>query len=116
MAFRATTRSTGWRGNDTLLGHAGDDTLNGGTGNDTMTGGAGLDTFAFSDALFGQDTIIGWQDGQDLLDFTALGLSHGDFTISQNGADTLIALTADPAQTVTLANINAASINAADFA
>ena len=102
-------------GNDNLLGGSGNDNINGGTGNDTMMGGAGLDTFIYTTLAFGQDTITGWQNGSDMLDFTALGLDENGFTITQDGADTLITLNSDNAQTVRLAGINANTINGNDF-
>ncbi|MGI9349924.1 MAG: NF038122 family metalloprotease [Rhizobiaceae bacterium] len=102
-------------GNDNLIGGSGNDNLNGGTGNDTMLGGAGLDTFIYTTLAFGQDTITGWQNNQDMLDFTALGLDENGFTITQDGADTLITLNSDNAQTIRLAGINANSINGDDF-
>ncbi|WP_424988765.1 PA14 domain-containing protein [Microbulbifer sp. S227A] len=56
----------GDEGNDVLLGDAGADRLNGGQGDDILTGGAGLDTFAFrsgdgrdtiADFTDGQDSL-----------------------------------------------------------
>ena len=105
----------GLGGNDTLIGGSGNDRLNGGTGNDTLNGGADSDTFVYTDLAFGRDTIIGWQNGQDLLDLSALGLDETDFTISQVGANTVLTLTSDTNQTITLVGINAATIDGLDF-
>jgi len=56
----------GGSGNDTLLGQGGQDSLIGGAGDDTMAGGNGADAFEFEDG-FGNDLIIGFQIGQDVL-------------------------------------------------
>lgn len=56
----------GGSGNDTLLGQGGPDSLIGGAGNDVMGGGAGADAFEFEDG-FGNDLIIGFQIGSDVL-------------------------------------------------
>ena len=56
----------GGSGNDTLLGEGGLDSLIGGAGNDTLDGGGGADAFEF-DSGFGQDLIIGFQIGSDVL-------------------------------------------------
>ena len=115
---------TGGRGNDTILGGGGNDVLSGQAGNDRLTGGggddvlrggAGADRFIYDDLSFGEDTITGWQNGQDLLDFRALGLDHSDFTETASGGGTLLTLTSDPAQSVFLAGINPNTIDDNDF-
>jgi Ca2+-binding RTX toxin-like protein len=61
-------------GDDTLYGGDGADELVGGAGNDQMFGGAGDDTFSLTDG-FGNDTIVGGEDGEwqgDLIDGSAL--------------------------------------------
>ncbi len=105
----------GGAGNDRLYGYDGDDILDGGTGNDLLLGSAGADTFQFSDAAFGKDAISGFEDGVDRLDFTALGLDFGDFAKTQVGANTVLTLLSDPAQTVTLYGIDESLIDTADF-
>lgn len=105
----------GGAGNDRLYGYAGDDVLDGGLGNDLLLGSAGADMFQFSDAAFGKDAISGFEDGVDMLDFTALGLDFGDFAKSQVGANTVLTLLSDPAQTVTLYGVDESLIDAADF-
>jgi len=106
----------GGSGNDDLSGGAGNDTINGGQGDDMMFAGAGADVFEFTTLDFGEDTILGWQNSSDLLDFTALGLTINDFTVSQVGSDTVLTLDSDPANTITLLGINAGSITVDDFA
>ncbi len=105
----------GGGGDDILNGASGIDELNGGLGNDTYTAGPDGDFYVFTDAAFGQDRIIGFQNGQDLLDFTALGFSHADFNEVVVGADLVLELIADPLQTVTLVGINPNTIDQLDF-
>ena len=68
----------GGAGNDTLVGGLGNDTLIGGTGVDFLGGGDGNDIFRFaalSDLGLGatQDVIEDFLNGEDKLDFSALG-------------------------------------------
>jgi len=56
----------GGSGDDTLLGQGGQDMLIGGAGDDVMAGGGGADAFGFEDG-FGNDLIIGFQIGSDVL-------------------------------------------------
>lgn len=63
--------------NDTLRGNNGNDTLIGGAGRDNMAGGAGADVFVFeevSDSINGgfRDRILGFEQGDDLIDVSAL--------------------------------------------
>jgi Ca2+-binding RTX toxin-like protein len=99
-------------GVDRIYGGSGDDTINGGTGNDWLVGGAGADTFVF-DTNWGADRIADFENGTDLVDLTATGLGYGDLTITQSGADTLIADGAG--NTITLVATLATLIDAADF-
>ena len=114
--FRDDDAIFGGAGNDSLRGGHGADTIEGGAGDDRMHGGTGADVFVYTSSTWGADAITGWQNGTDLLDLTAAGLGFADFTISQVNADTVLELTADPTQTITLLGINAASIDGADFA
>ncbi|ELS04462.1 Ca2+-binding protein, RTX toxin [Xenococcus sp. PCC 7305] len=117
-------RLIGNKGNDTLLGDNGDDflygkndddSLIGGLGLDTLRGGVGNDRFVVASGLTGdRDIIEDYQDGFDLLDLTG-GLSFGNLTISQNGADTDILETATNETLATLTNINAVNIDNNDF-
>ncbi|WP_298973106.1 serine hydrolase [uncultured Roseobacter sp.] len=65
---------------DLLHGGRGDDTLDGGRGNDRMWGGQGADVFVFQNDS-GQDRIYRFNATQDLLDFSATGLSFEDLQI-----------------------------------
>ena len=79
-------------GDDFVSGGNGRDVISGGTGNDTLEGGAGDDRFKFgTDA--GDDNIIDFEDGSDLLDISALGvtdLALLDAAISDQGADAVV--------------------------
>lgn len=78
----------GGGGNDTMLGGAGDDTLRGGYGADLLVGAPGADHFAYSPAdplrtssetgigPGNRDIILGFQQGQDVLDFSSYRLSQ----------------------------------------
>ncbi len=58
----------GGAGNDTLQGGAGNDLIDGGLGNDSLTGNGGSDNFVFRGA-FGADTVAGFQNDIDTLEF-----------------------------------------------
>jgi hypothetical protein len=63
---------------------------------------------------WGNDTITDFEHGLDHLNMTGTGLSFPDLSISQQGANTLIA---DPASgsSILLLNHNAATFSASDF-
>ncbi len=106
----------GGGGADTISGQGGLDVMNGGTGNDTLIGGPDADRFIYNiAALWNADTIIGWQNGTDLIDLQGAGFDFADFTETQVGADTLLTLTANTAHSIRLVGINANTIDAADF-
>lgn len=76
----------GGRGDDTLRGGEGDDRLRGGSGDDlivgeagddNLIGNAGLDTFVFNSGD-GHDVIRGFQQGEDLIDLSGLGITDFD--------------------------------------
>lgn len=102
----------GYGGADTLNGNGNGDRLNGGTGNDTMNGGTGADVFAYDDNPWGDDTINGWQNNADKLDFTSLALVHADFVETQDGADTLLTF---GTESVRLVGVLATTIDQTDF-
>jgi Ca2+-binding RTX toxin-like protein len=56
----------GGDGADSLQGGIGNDTIMGGTGDDVLSGEGGSDAFAFDDG-FGNDLIVGFQIGVDIL-------------------------------------------------
>lgn|GEM_PF-1657818 len=104
----------GLGGNDTLLGSNGADTLNGGSGDDLLTGSGGADSFVFDTASFGNDTIIGFANGLELLDFQGSGLAYTDLTITTGATDTTISVTASPTNQITLSGVTSL-IDANDF-
>ena len=106
---------SGLSGNDRLDGGNGDDTLNGGLGNDTLIGGTGADIFLFTDNVFGRDIISDWEDGLDRLDLRSIGLTHGSFSKSQVGDDTVLTLIGNNAVKITFTDTLLAEIGVADF-
>jgi len=104
----------GGTGADTLSGGNGDDILIGGAGDDRMTGGNGDDRFVFQ-AGFGRDVVTDFHHGDHLqfasalfADFASL-MSHA----AQVGGDVVI--TYDAGDSVTLSNVQLASLHAGDF-
>lgn len=76
----------GGLGNDTLIGDIGADRLHGGGGadeliggfdGDILTGGLGKDRFVYRSSNDGGDTITDFDNGDDVIDLTALGISGG---------------------------------------
>jgi Ca2+-binding RTX toxin-like protein len=114
----------GGGGNDTLSGGNGADVLNGGAGNDTMDGGNNNDVFIFA-ANFGNDRILGFDadpflGGQDFLDISAFGITSANFAarvkITDVGADTLVTIDGNAAETIRLVGIgDATTVTRADF-
>ena len=110
----------GGAGNDTLYGGAGDDTIHGGAGDDTIYGNQGNDTFVFG-SHHGDDTIIGFTDGQDTIDLSATGLTDfADLTITQVGNDVIINTGGDATGaggygTIRLTNFSIDDLDADDF-
>ena len=101
-------------GDNVLKGNGGDDVLEGRSGNDHLEGGDGDDLFVFGqnfdDDAVG-DFVGGVLGGDDNLDYTALGLNAGDFSVAQQGSDTVVTLDTT-GETVTLLGVN---INQFDF-
>jgi Ca2+-binding RTX toxin-like protein len=98
-------------------------TITGNVANNILDGGGGLDTFTFI-LSFGNDTINGFDadpaGGQDLLNISAFGITSTDFAsrvkIADVGADTLVTIDGNPAQTIRLVGIDsAAMVTQADF-
>lgn len=77
-------RLRGGFGNDFLDGGKGRDTLDGGAGDDYMIGGPGADVFVFN-RKGGFDWIEDFEDGVDLIDFSALGIGFSDLSITDAG-------------------------------
>ncbi len=101
----------GGGGNDVIRGGAGGDTIEGGGGNDKLYGEAGADTFVFGTG-FGRDTIFGFQDGADRLDFSGSGLTFADLTITAGGGNATIICTEGR---VILQGVSSALITLDDF-
>ncbi|UWQ39574.1 right-handed parallel beta-helix repeat-containing protein (plasmid) [Leisingera aquaemixtae] len=104
----------GGGGQDRLDGGRGNDKLNGGNGADRITGGDGSDTFVFT-AGHGQDTVLDFTSGTDMIDLSGLGQSvnsYSDLEISSQGGSTLIG-TGDG--TILLQGIQVSELGAEDF-
>ena len=105
-------RLYGAAGDDFLVGAAGDDLLVGGSGDDNMVGGAGADVFEFAD-LHGDDYILAFEDGVDIISYTASGPgSFAELTLTQSQNNVLVS---SAAGTITITNALLANITAADF-
>lgn len=76
---------TGDAGDNYLRGFTGDDIITGGAGNDTLRGDAGADTFVFVTGT-GSDTVIDYNDADDMLDFSNFGFTDVNDALS-NAAD-----------------------------
>ncbi len=106
----------GGGGADTISGQGGLDVINGGAGDDTLIGGPDADRFVYNiAALWDDDSVIGWQNNVDKIDLVGAGFDFSDFTETQDGADTLLTLTANTAHSIRLVGINANTIDATDF-
>jgi Ca2+-binding RTX toxin-like protein len=83
----------GGSGNDKLVAGKNGDILIGGTGRDWLHGGAGADTFVFNELNWGNDVVVGFESGKDVLDFRGSGLTMDDIREydSPNGLHTLLA-------------------------
>ncbi|MGX5735212.1 family 16 glycoside hydrolase [Bosea thiooxidans] len=101
-------------GNDSVDAGSGDDRIAGGAGDDVLTGGSGHDAFVFA-AGFGKDVISDFKTtgtSSDVLEFStdvfadaaaALAAAH------QDGSDVVFTIDADT--TLTLKNVQLASLN-----
>jgi hypothetical protein len=64
-------------------------------------------------AISGADTILGFEDGLDLISFTDSTVDFADITIVASGTDTIIDI--GNGNTITLENIGTALITESDF-
>ena len=80
-------RLLGGEGNDELFGGKNRDRLIGGSDDDILYGGGGRDTFEFYPADFGNDTIMDFQKGKDIL-FVAT--SRDRVLVEHLGSDTIV--------------------------
>jgi serralysin len=76
-------RLYGAGGRDKLNGGGGDDVLVGGAGDDKLIGGRGADVFAFANGD-GNDRIMDFSAGEDLIDLTALDTTFEELTFATN--------------------------------
>jgi len=106
----------GDEGNDVIDGGWGHDQLGGGSGNNTLTGNRGADVFVFNDVI-GTDTVTDFQNGTDLLDFSADSLvnSFADFMSAtvQDGTD--VVMTSADASVLILENTSLLTLDESDF-
>lgn len=82
-------RLFGGSGNDTLSGGSGQDMLDGGSGNDLLRGGGGADRFVFAPGR-GDDVIVDFQDGTDLIAVQGVAGGFATLTLTQQGSDMLV--------------------------
>ena len=102
----------GGAGRDALHGQTGQDELLGGLDDDVMSGGADADQFDFSDGD-GDDTILDFQDGTDLIAFLATtAASFAELDIVDVGGHAVVDYGDG---TVTLQNISSGNLDAGDF-
>lgn len=122
----------GAKGDDVIFGDSGNDYIWGGEGYDTLTGGGGRDRFAFHAAYETGDTITDFQGGYfgDLIDLSVIAakfnwpstnlFADGHVRFLQDGADVKVQIDTDGggaefATLVTLSNVNASSLGAANL-
>ena len=85
----------GGDGADYVRGGRGDDTIAGGAGDDKLIGGRGTDVFVFA-AGDGNDRVLWFEDGIDVLDLRATGATgFADLAIHEAGNRALIRVDAD---------------------
>jgi Ca2+-binding RTX toxin-like protein len=76
----------GGNGNDSLNGGTGNDTFYGGAGNDRMKGADGEDTFIYGPSDEGDDRIVGFEVGTDLILINDVNASEFKVDPSGNSA------------------------------
>ena len=107
----------GGGGDDSLFGGAGDDVLIDGAGKDFYVGGAGADTFVLG-ADNRADSILDFEDGTDLIDVSAWGVTDfSDLTLIDHQSGRVILRHGKEAVLIDDANrgLEAADFSAADF-
>lgn len=108
---------TGDGQDNVIRGFGGDDVLNGGAGNDRLVGGEGSDIFLFDTANFGNDRIIDFEDGIDLIDLSQTGISFADLSIEQVNSHVDVSYD-DPIygeQSIRLNDFDVANLDQSDF-
>lgn len=105
----------GGGGNDRVIGGNGADTLDGGSGSDRYNGGLGADTLIFEvDGV--SDKINDFEDGLDMIDVSAFGVTDIDAIIGsgqQLGLD--LVLDFGGGDTITIEDTQLSQIGADDF-
>jgi Ca2+-binding RTX toxin-like protein len=116
----------GGAGNDTVNGGSGDDVIIGGSGDDKLVGSSGADTHVFGPA-WGDDRIVDFVSGTDMIDLTGLGLkgageSNADafaklsfVRVGAGGRDTVISVTGDSANSILVEGVKPVALTAASF-
>ncbi len=121
--FGGNDELSGLGGNDLLLGGAGNDLLDGGSGTNTLTGGTGIDTFAISARQSQFNTITDFEDGTDLIDLSAMGVSSFSQVLeylTESAGDTYFRtewadFSSGDNETLRINNIDIGDLSAADF-
>jgi serralysin len=101
----------GGGGNDRLAGNGAGNRLDGGAGDDTLSGGAGPDVFVFR-AGGGDDLVLDFADGVDLLDFGPDGPGFAGLSASATPEGLRLAF---GASSVVLAGFDATLFDARDL-
>lgn len=100
-------------GSNTVDGGKGNDTIVSGAGNDTMTGGKGNDTFVFNNGPTGNDLIKDFKKGDVLKIMDRNGdhkVDSNDYSIAQNGKNTVITLKGEGGGTITLKKVDSTKL------
>jgi len=109
-------------GDDRVDGGGGADVINGGRGDDVLIGGGGADEFVMIRAA-GDDTILDFKNGVDVIDLTAFGLAPTDYASvvapalsAAGGGNTFLDLTAlGGSGSVLIEGLALGSADASDF-
>ncbi len=109
-------------GDDTVDGGGGADVINGGRGDDVLIGGGGADEFVMI-RVAGNDRILDFKDGIDVIDLTAFGFVPADYATvvapalsAAGGGNTFLDLTALGGDgSVLIEGLAFASADASDF-
>lgn len=85
------SRLDGMAGNDILFGSGFADTLTGGAGDDDIYTYGGADRIVYAATGWGVDRVVGFAQGQALLDFTGSGITFNQLSVTAAGGDTTVA-------------------------
>lgn len=106
----------GGEGSDTLFAGGDGARMAGGEGDNLLVGAGGAaDVFVFDLTLLGDDTILGFQDGTDMIEIATYTEVEnlGDIDVEQSGMHTVLGFAEG---TVTLKFFDSSLIDASDFA